>query len=625
MVMSAESMSRLRAQTRQVSVSERWRNQWLLAIHTVLKYNRAMMAFGGSLAKVGPEAMEGGDSGMAFENGPQIDERSLSFALKTFQSRADMVLSTKVQLILSKPREARTFEEMSTLERLLTNRLSSFAAYTADQRARFCDCMTYESHRKGTIVLREGHAPDNFYFLLSGQCEILESRGEHVKVRVNILNPGDCFGEIALHGFLATMRTATVVCTMHSEFLRVDKENYRSIVMGYENERDILSRLSIVRKLPIFSEFTDQSSSMILHMAATRSQLRRFDAGHAIIREGQTNGSLFFIVSGTVSVRKKIPFVMRLPTPHAIKYQILPANPPRSPQMARYYALYGIEKNTTGGTTHSGSTQRLSKTSSSAGGLLKSSSAPASPHAQRADLHATHLPHHHSSQPNPHPHHHHTTQQHPDPPQQQEDHPPLETGDEMIEEIITIAELSSQQCFPELLPPDLANAAGLMNDDVTLGLDVAANRRLSNGLQLSSSPSTTPGTTTPTTPQNLTVISSSSLSSSLSSSGPSPSSSLGGQPVISSLDLQVKYARGELPYLYPSYTTIVATTATECLMISRMDFARMATPSMIRRLLAVDAVACWVPVGTVQDAYLKQRRWEEYKRKVVLETVHKKM
>jgi CRP-like cAMP-binding protein len=52
--------------------------------------------------------------------------------------------------------------------------------------------MHYACHPKGSMILKEGHLPIYFYFILSGQCEVLKDKqiGQPGKFRVNTLVTG---------------------------------------------------------------------------------------------------------------------------------------------------------------------------------------------------------------------------------------------------------------------------------------------------------------------------------------------------------------------------------------------------------------------------------------------------
>ncbi len=126
-------------------------------------------------------------------------------------------------------------KDIHFLNKVLFTRVRSFAKYSPEQRVQFCRVMAYEAHPKGAMILRQGHIPYFYYFLFSGQCEVLKDRTDGLdgQVRVHILNAGlvssfikndrDPFGAVALEGLLTERRSATVVCTVPSIFLLVDK------------------------------------------------------------------------------------------------------------------------------------------------------------------------------------------------------------------------------------------------------------------------------------------------------------------------------------------------------------------------------------------------------------------
>lgn len=174
-------------------------------------------------------------------------DKSLLSQLKEFQSQADSMTSAKVflmmiylqqiQHILSINSHMRPDKDIHFLNKVLFTRVRSFAKYSPEQRVQFCRAMRYESHPKGATILKQGHIPYYYYFLFSGQCEVFKNRtdGFEGQVRVHILNAGyfwlsnsiyfyrDSFGAVALEGLLSERRSATVVCTVPSIFLLVDK------------------------------------------------------------------------------------------------------------------------------------------------------------------------------------------------------------------------------------------------------------------------------------------------------------------------------------------------------------------------------------------------------------------
>jgi CRP/FNR family transcriptional regulator, cyclic AMP receptor protein len=77
--------------------------------------------------------------------------------------------------------------------------------------------------REGKELTREGSAGREFFVLVEGSAEVRKGRR-----RVNILGPGDFFGEISL--IRHTPRTATVVATSPVRTLVITERSFRSLL-----------------------------------------------------------------------------------------------------------------------------------------------------------------------------------------------------------------------------------------------------------------------------------------------------------------------------------------------------------------------------------------------------------
>jgi serine phosphatase RsbU (regulator of sigma subunit) len=84
----------------------------------------------------------------------------------------------------------------------------------------------------GAVLFREGDEAEGAYVLLSGRCLVSE-RGE----RVNVIEPGELFGEIA--GFGGGVRTATVTALTPSEVLVLSADQLQR---GFADSPELLRR-----------------------------------------------------------------------------------------------------------------------------------------------------------------------------------------------------------------------------------------------------------------------------------------------------------------------------------------------------------------------------------------------
>lgn len=100
---------------------------------------------------------------------------------------------------------------------------SPFAHLSGETLWQLADQFEQVRFRTGEAILREGEPGDNFYLVCSGRVEVV--RGEHL---LQVLEAGDCFGEIAL--LTGSGRTATVRAVDDVALLALDKVHFDVLV-----------------------------------------------------------------------------------------------------------------------------------------------------------------------------------------------------------------------------------------------------------------------------------------------------------------------------------------------------------------------------------------------------------
>lgn len=92
--------------------------------------------------------------------------------------------------------------------------------------ARLAGRVREERFESGTSVITEGESGDRYYLITSGRVTVTVA-GEFVRE----MGPGEAFGEIALLRDLP--RTATVTCSMPSDLLVVERDDFLEAVTGH--------------------------------------------------------------------------------------------------------------------------------------------------------------------------------------------------------------------------------------------------------------------------------------------------------------------------------------------------------------------------------------------------------
>lgn len=123
-----------------------------------------------------------------------------------------------------------------------------FASLSAEERRHVLECMTPLELPPGFVLMREGDPADGLYIITSGEIEFLKAMGTPEEHRLNIFQPGNFFGEVALldsqgrRSASARARTQAAVLRMtNSDFYQLLEEH-----PGLANQmtRTISNRLS---------------------------------------------------------------------------------------------------------------------------------------------------------------------------------------------------------------------------------------------------------------------------------------------------------------------------------------------------------------------------------------------
>jgi len=80
----------------------------------------------------------------------------------------------------------------------------------------------------GSVIFREGAAPEGFYVIVKGQADIGKNDGRGKPVRVAKLGPGEFFGEIGL--LSEERRSAGVFAATDLEVVVLDRVQFQKIV-----------------------------------------------------------------------------------------------------------------------------------------------------------------------------------------------------------------------------------------------------------------------------------------------------------------------------------------------------------------------------------------------------------
>ncbi|XP_068761592.1 uncharacterized protein [Montipora capricornis] len=229
-------------------------------------------------------------------------EGELAFDASFFKANRKMRVSAEVKMILLVHPEQRTEQQLAKVLFSLRS-IQSFAEYPQRIQQKLVRVGWYETHQTKRAILRQGHIPQAFYFVLSGSAVVtIMEEHENFARTVHFLRRGDSFGELAiLHD---TRRQSTVISREPIELLVISKEDFVDIFMlagGNKNINDpdhkkFIQNIDFLKGWPL-ELMASNPKKCLFHF---------FRSGSVLVRDSNHSDWIYIIKSGSCQVLKKL-------------------------------------------------------------------------------------------------------------------------------------------------------------------------------------------------------------------------------------------------------------------------------------------------------------------------------
>ena len=118
---------------------------------------------------------------------------------------------------------------MTTLAaKIMLQRSPLFRGLSSPALERIAELAVQRSFRNGEVVFSQGDPGDALYAVVTGKIRIGVGTADGREIFLNIMEPGDTFGEIALLD--GGTRTASATATMPSELVSIRRENFTALL-----------------------------------------------------------------------------------------------------------------------------------------------------------------------------------------------------------------------------------------------------------------------------------------------------------------------------------------------------------------------------------------------------------
>ena len=159
----------------------------------------------------------------------------------------------------------------------------------------------------GTAIIRQGDAADRFFIIQNGEVDVEVAAADGAAPRVvNHLGRGDYFGEIGL--LTGSTRNATVRATRETQVMELDRDGFMTMISTSDLTSQELSR--VMRQRVIANGFTLALPSLDTRQAASLAERvcnRHYDAGQAIVRQGEPSDTFYVLTRGACEVVCRTP------------------------------------------------------------------------------------------------------------------------------------------------------------------------------------------------------------------------------------------------------------------------------------------------------------------------------
>ena len=185
-------------------------------------------------------------------------------------------------------------------------RMHLFAQLSAEDLEGLVQKSSLRQFPTGAVVCREGEYGDTSFAILGGTVEVSINTAGYKNLTLALLGEGNIFGEMAaLSGY---PRSATVAAKEDLYLLEIPAEvlkdlmkyssGFKETIEGMYAERAVRNYL---RKVPLFASLDDA----ILEKLEKGVNLKSYNQGDVIFREGDPGDSLYVIRTGFVKITKK--------------------------------------------------------------------------------------------------------------------------------------------------------------------------------------------------------------------------------------------------------------------------------------------------------------------------------
>lgn len=178
----------------------------------------------------------------------------------------------------------------------------ALSTLTQDQLVEIARTVQPQVFQPNSVIVRQGERGDKFYILLNGKADIYINTPGGSEMKVNRLQPGQYFGEMALLG--GGIRLATVKASSDgpASVAALDEEAFNSLIHESRSLREEL--IGLVERRKIYHQLQTLSSLELdaLQFILKDTKPVQYPEGYEIIQQGDLGATFYLLLEGQVDI-----------------------------------------------------------------------------------------------------------------------------------------------------------------------------------------------------------------------------------------------------------------------------------------------------------------------------------
>ena len=156
---------------------------------------------------------------------------------------------------------------------------------------------------EGTQIIKEGSSGDFFYFVSSGEVEVVKDTKWGQSAKIANLRSGEGFGDLAILSF--SPRMTSVIAKTRAKLYKLSRRDFEGIILLDNAFRDVLfqkvSDLSQFKQLKTLQPFAQLEPKKMV-VLIDKLKHNQYKAGENIFSQGEPGDLYYIIRSGHVAV-----------------------------------------------------------------------------------------------------------------------------------------------------------------------------------------------------------------------------------------------------------------------------------------------------------------------------------